>query len=80
MYTRVIRGQDGVEVKSRIDLVLMKNEMLSCGQEVRAVRLMGLSDHYFVLHKVGLVGGWIKRREVVVWARRIRSEKLREDL
>ena len=28
--------------------------------------------------KVRLVGAWIKRREVVVWARRIRSEKLRE--
>ena len=32
-----------------------------------------------VLCKVRLVGAWIKRREVVVGARRIRSEKLRED-
>ena len=38
----------------------------------------GLSDHYVVLYKVRLVGAWIKRREVVVGARRIRSEKLRE--
>ena len=37
-----------------------------------------LSDHYVVLCKVRLVGAWIKRREVVVEARRIRSEKLRE--
>ena len=32
-----------------------------------------------VLCKVRLVGAWIKKREVVVEARRIRSEKLRED-
>ena len=31
-----------------------------------------------VLCKVRLVGAWIKRRVVVVGARRIRSEKLRE--
>ena len=37
-----------------------------------------LSDHHVVLFKVRLVGVWIKRREVVVGARRIRSEKLRE--
>ena len=39
-----------------------------------------LSDHYVVLFKVRLVGAWIKRREVMVGARRIRSEKLREHL
>ena len=38
----------------------------------------GLSDHFVVLCKVRLVGAWIKRREVVVGARRIRSEKLKE--
>ena len=38
-----------------------------------------LSDHYVVLCKVRLVGAWIKRRGVVVGARGIRSEKLRED-
>ena len=37
-----------------------------------------LSDHHVLLCKVRLVGAWIKRREVVVGARRIRSEKLRE--
>ena len=39
----------------------------------------GLSDHHVVLCKVKLVGAWIKRREVVVGALRIRSEKLREN-
>ena len=38
----------------------------------------GFSDHYVVLYKVWLVGTWIKRREVVVEARMIRSKKLRE--
>ena len=38
----------------------------------------GFSDHYVVLCKVRSVGAWIKRREVVVGARRIRSAKLRE--
>ena len=35
-----------------------------------------LSDHHLVLGKVKLVGAWIKRGEVVVGARRIRSKKL----
>ena len=38
----------------------------------------GLSDHHIVLCKVRLVRAWRKRREVVVGARRIRSEKMRE--
>ena len=38
----------------------------------------GLSDHY-VLCKVRLVGLWIKRREMVVGARRNRSKKLRNN-
>ena len=37
-----------------------------------------LSDHYVVLGKVRLVEAWITRREVMVGARRIRSEKLRD--
>ena len=59
--------------------VLVK-DMLCYVQDVKAVRGMGrgLSDHHIVLCKVRLVGEWIKRREVVVGARRIRSEKLRE--
>ena len=54
--------------------------MLRYVQDVRAVRGLrrGLLDHYGVLCKVRLVGARIKRREMVVGARRIRSEKLRE--
>ena len=79
-YTRVARGQDGVEIKSMIDLVLVKRNMLGYVQDVRTVRGMGrsLSDNHAVLCKVRLVRTWIKRREVVVGARRIRSEKVRE--
>ena len=68
-------------VKSMTDLLLMKRDMLHYVQDVRAVRGMGrgLSDHHVVLCKVRLVGAWIKRREVEVGARSIRSEKLRED-
>ena len=40
-YTRVARGQDGVEVKIRIDLVLVKKDMLPYLQDVKAVRGMG---------------------------------------
>ena len=67
--TRVIRIQDGEEVKS-----MMKKDMLRYVQDVRGMG-QGLSD---VLCKVRLVGARIKRREVVVGARRIRCEKLRE--
>ena len=38
----------------------------------------GLLDHHVVLCKVSLVGAWIKRQEVVVGARSIRSEKPKE--
>ena len=37
-----------------------------------------ISDHHVVLCKVRLVGTYIKRKEIVDGARRIRSEKLRE--
>ena len=63
-----------------IDLVLVKRNILRYAQDMRAVRETerGLLDHHVVLCKVRLVGVWIKRREVVVRAKRIRSEKLRE--
>ena len=63
-----------------VDLVLVNRDMLLYGQDVRAVRGMGrsLSNHYVLLGKVRLVTAWIKRKEVVAGARRIRSEKLRE--
>ena len=57
------RGQDGVEVKNMIDLVLVKKDMLHYMQDMRAVREMGqgLSDHHVLLCKVRLVGASIKR-------------------
>ena len=79
-YTRVANAQDSVEIKSMIDMVLVKRDILRYVPDVRVVRGMGcsLSDHLVVLCKVRLVGAWIKKREVVVGAWRIRSEKLRE--
>ena len=40
-YTRVASGQDGVKVKTMIDLVLVKKALLHYVQDVRAVRGMG---------------------------------------
>ena len=53
-YTRVVRGQDGVEVKSMIDLMLVKKDMLHFVKDVRAVKRMrqGISYHHFVLCKL----------------------------
>ena len=63
-YTRVARGQDGVEIKSMINLVLVKRDMMRYALYVTAVRRIGrdLSDHHVVLCKVMLVGVWIKRK------------------
>ena len=74
------KGQDGVESKSLIDLVLLRRDMLRYAQDVRAVRGMGrgLSDHHVLLCKFWLVVAWIKKRKVVAGVRRIRREKLRE--
>ena len=60
-----------MEVKSAIDLVLVKKDMLCYGKDVKAVRGTGrgLSDHHVVLCKVRLVEAWIKRREGVFGAR-----------
>ena len=70
-----------MEIKSIIDLVLVKRDMLRYVQDMRALLykyVHFLSYHYVVLCKVRLEGAWIKRREVVGEARSIRSEKLRE--
>ena len=40
-YKRVAMGQDGVEVKSIIDLMLVKEDMLRYMQDVRTVGGMG---------------------------------------
>ena len=39
-HTRVARGRDGVEIKSIVDLVLVKRDMLRYVQDVRGVRGM----------------------------------------
>ena len=69
-----------MKVKSIIDLVLVKKNMLRYVQYVKVVRGMGqgLSDHHVVLCKFRLVGAWIKKREVMVGSKRIRSKKLWE--
>ena len=79
-YTRVARGQDGVEVKSMLDLVLVKKDILLYVQDVREVKGMahGLSYHNVVLCKFRLVGAWIKKRKIVDGTRRIKSEKLKD--
>ena len=70
-YTRVTRGQEGVEIKSMIDLVLVKRNMLRHVQDVRAMRMMGrnLSDTMLYCVKSGwwehgLRGerGWLRIR------------------
>ena len=50
-----------MEIKSMIDMVLVKIDMLRYVQDVRAVRGVGrgLSDHRVVLCKVRLVRSWI---------------------
>ena len=52
------KGQDGMEVKNMIDLMLVKKDMLHFVQGVRTVRGMGrgISDHHLVQCKVRLVG------------------------
>ena len=57
-------GQGGLKVKSMIDLVLFKRDMLRYVQDVRAMRVLGrsLSDHHVGLCNVRLVGAWIQRR------------------
>ena len=62
-YTRVAKGQDGVEVKSMKDLVLVNEDMLRYVQDVKEVRGMGrgLSDHHVVQCRVDSEergGGW----------------------
>ena len=53
-YTRVASSQDGVEVMSLTDLILMRKDILRYVQDVRAVRGMGrgLSCYQAVLCKV----------------------------
>ena len=79
-YTRVGVDRDGLEVKSLIDLVLVKKEMQKYVLDVKAVRGlgMGISDHYIVLCKIRLVGTWMEKKEIRKGVGRIKSEKLNE--
>ena len=55
-YPKVARGQDGVEVKSMIDLLLVKKAILCCVQYVKAVRGMEEVSQIIMLYCVKL--GW----------------------
>ena len=54
-YTRVARGQNGVDVKIMLYLVLAKGDTLCYMQDVRGIG-RGLSDHNVILCKVRLIG------------------------
>ena len=43
-YTRVARGRGSVDIRSMIDLVLVKRDMLRYVQDVKVVRGMGASQ------------------------------------
>ena len=64
-YTRVALGLDGLKIKSMIDHVLVKRDMLCYVQDVRTVIGMtrGLSDHHVAVCKVRLIGAWIKKED-----------------
>ena len=70
-YTKVAKGQDGVEVMIIIDLVMVKKYMLCYVHDGRGMRQSLLDPH-------DVLCTWIKRRKVLNEARRIRSGKLRE--
>jgi hypothetical protein len=77
-YTRVGKDRDGAEVKSMIDVVLVKKEMLKYVMDVKSVRGlgMGISDHYIVLCKIKFVGAWMGKKVRRVEVGRLTSEKL----
>ena len=56
------RGQDGVEVMSRIDEVLVTKAMLCYVHDVRAVKEKCFSEQHAVLCKIRLVAVWIRER------------------
>ena len=49
MYNWVAKGQDGVEVRSMIDLVLVKKDMLHNVQDVKGMG-HGLTDQHVVVN------------------------------
>ena len=62
-YISVARDQEGVDLKSMIDLVLVKNAKLRYVQDVMVVRGMGrgISDQHVVLYKVSAYVDYEKR-------------------
>ena len=62
-YTRMARDKYGVEVKSMIELVLVKRDLLRYMLDVRAVqgKGRGLSDNHVILFEVRFVGLRVER-------------------
>ena len=79
-YTRVGQSRNG-EVRSMIDLVLFKRNMLKDVCDVKCIRGLsgGLSDHMIVLCKLRVIGTWMRRQEKASEGKRIRSEKLQNE-
>ena len=79
-YTRIGKARDR-EVRSMIDLILVKRDMLKYLCDVKVVRgLSGdLSDHLIVLCKIRLIGTWMERKERNRKGERIRSERLKNE-
>ena len=78
-YSRMTRGQNGVDVMSMIDPVLVKKDMMHYALDMRAVEEWDEASQIFiVLCKVRLGVAWIKGREVVTQSRRVRHEKMRK--
>ena len=74
-----ISTQDGMEIKDdRSDPGEGGSSVLCAEHEGSERNGTSPFNHHIVFCKVRLVVAWIKRREVVDGARRIKSEKLRE--
>ena len=69
-----------MEVKNRIYFVLVRKGILRYVRDVETAEGMGrtLSDDHIMPCKVSFLDAWIKRREVVNTAWRVRSGKQRE--
>ena len=77
-YTRVVRGRNGGKEHDRSGAVEEEYaEICAVCEDSKRNGTRPIRSHV-VLCKVRLVGAEIERREVVVGARRIRSEKERE--
>ena len=63
LLTIVVTGQDGMEVISMIDLLLVTRDMLKYVYDVKTVRELarGILDSSVVLYKNKRVTTWLKR-------------------